>query len=142
MDYFALEPEAAGEFGENTELDTSVHPPKVLQLDVVLDEWLGDDLLWVYPAYLVSQQLADKLVASGLREFALRNVAVSILPEAEEWLDGRIVPTFLWWQVTGQAGVDDFGVTDKGHLVVSERGLAILKANGQLEECDVTVFEQ
>jgi hypothetical protein len=136
MGYFLLRPEAASELGDHTVLDTSVHPPRVERLHIELSDWLGDDILWSYPAYLVSEDLARKLAASGLGVFTLADAEVSLSPEAAELLGGTAVPDFRWWQVTGRAGVDDFGVTDKAQLVVSAGGLAVLREAGRLENCE------
>ena len=78
---------------------------------------------------------------SSNQQHQLKDAEVTLSPEAEEALDGRVLPRFLWWQVTGKAGIDDFGVTEKAALVVSERGLDVLKAGGRLDNCDILPYE-
>ena len=142
MEYYALRPEVAGDFGDHAVLDTRVHPPVVQHLHFEFADWFGDDLVCTFPVYLVSQRLAEKLASSGLRAFVLQEAEITLSPEAEEILEGQELPTFLWWQVTGQAGVDDFGLTDKAVLVVSERGLDVLRDGGRLEICEIMPYDE
>src|SRR3954454_10828086 len=59
--YFALEPEVAGQLGDTTMLDTSVHPPVIQRLEYRFDGWLGDDLLESFPCFVVTERLANEL---------------------------------------------------------------------------------
>lgn len=140
MRYFMLEPEVAGGLGEHAELDTSIYPPRVTHLHFQFEGWLGDDLLETFPIFLVSESLATKLAESRLGAFTFRDAEVTLSPEAEEMLAGRSLPAFRWWDVSGRAGVDDFGVTDKAELVVSDRALAVLR-EGRIDQCDVTEYQ-
>ena len=142
MKYYLLEPEVAGGFGDHVVLDTSVHPPLVRHLHYEFADWFGDDLVCTFPVFLVTEALAKRLTASGLPAFALKDVEITLSPEAEEILEGRALPRFVWWQVTGRPGVDDFGVTDKADLVVSDQGLAVLTGGSQLDNCDITPYER
>jgi hypothetical protein len=44
MEYYYVKPFVAGEFGKNTVLDNSVHPPIVHKLHYEIDVWIGDRL--------------------------------------------------------------------------------------------------
>lgn len=134
--FFRLEPEVAGELVEGTVLDASASPPRVEAVHFEITEWLGDDLVTSFPVFLVSEELATELVEAGLGAFRVRQAAVTVSDEAQELLEGRAVPTFRWLDVTGQAGVDDVGVTEQGELVVSEEVLELLQG-GTLENCEV-----
>jgi hypothetical protein len=140
-DYFTLEPESSPTWGENTEVDTSVHPPIVSRLHLEFIEWLGDDLLWTYPSYVVTENLAAKLAESGLSGFEFRPVEVTVDPhgiEDDETLD---LPEFRWLHITGTAGRDDVGVTDKGRIVVSETALTAFR-QGNLEYCEIEQYTE
>ncbi|MFC7625156.1 hypothetical protein [Microlunatus sp. GCM10028923] len=140
MDYFILEPEVAGGLGDNTIMDTSVHPPRVEQLHYEIDYgWLGDELLESYPCYIVTQNLASSLATSGLGRFELDEAEVSLTPEAQEEHEGKEIPRFQWLRVTGIAGQDDLGVTSKGQLVVSERALQVLQT-AAVDNCDIEPY--
>jgi hypothetical protein len=84
--YYTLEPEVAGGLGDGTVIDTTVHPPHVERLHYEFEDWLGDDLVESFPCFLVSKPLAARLTAAGLGTFQLKDVAVTMTPEAEELL--------------------------------------------------------
>ena len=69
----------------------------------------------------------------------MRRATITLSDEATEMLEGRELPTFHWLEVTGQAGVDDLGVTDQGQLVVSEQALDLMQG-GTLENCEIDRF--
>jgi hypothetical protein len=124
MQYFHISPEAPVEVGEHTVMDRSVHPPLVSRLHYVFVGWLGDAL--------------SKLGVTGAR-FA--NVAISTDYPFEERYPGRVLPPFLWLQVHGQAGVDDFGIAPVRQLMVSERALRTLAPHG-IEHAIIEPFDR
>lgn len=127
MEYFSVEPEVAGGLGSNTDLDTTVHPPRVRRLHYEFEDWLGDDLLETFPCFVVSQELADLIRASALDGVALAFLEVSVSAEGRELFDADRLPSFEWLQVTGEAGRHDVGVTENGRLVVSERAMRVIR---------------
>jgi len=137
--YFYIEPEVSGGFGENTVIDTSVHPPKVSRLHYQFDGWLGDDLLESFPCYIVSEYLAKEIEKSGLTGFRFKEVEVSKSEQFEELYPGKELPKFRWLKVIGDAGQDDFGVADDCRLVISEKALETLN-KGKIEEADLEQF--
>ncbi|HUN31840.1 MAG TPA: Imm10 family immunity protein [Trebonia sp.] len=55
------------------------------------------------------------------------------MSEADEFRDinpGGMLPDLVWIKVSGAPGVDDFGATARGELVVSEKILEVLVADG------------
>jgi len=121
-----VSPEVAGELGENTAIDSSVHPPRVSRLHHRFEGWLGDDLLEVFPCFLVSSELAQALRASGLVGFELDVVELSKSPEFEIMYPDRALPSFLWLKVIGTEG-DDFRLRADCRLEVSQRALELLR---------------
>jgi hypothetical protein len=138
--YFYLEPEVAGGFGEGSVLDTSVHPPKVVRLHYVFDDWLGDDLVESAPCFIITDRLRDKLQRSDATGYKLDQVAVS---KSELYEDlhpnGPPLPKFHWLKITGRAGLDDFGIASDRRLVVSELALRLLQSC-QLADCYIEDF--
>jgi hypothetical protein len=120
-------PEVAGELGEDTELDASVHPPRVFRLHHRFDGWSGDELLEVFPCFLVSARLGKALEEGRLVGFRLEEVAVSVSPEFRELFPGRPPPDFRWLQMTGDSPEADFRLTPDFRLEVSSRALEILR---------------
>jgi hypothetical protein len=60
---YSLDPQVAGELGEGSVLDTTVHPPVVTEVDYVLDQPEADELIQSFPVFLVSSGLADRFRA-------------------------------------------------------------------------------
>ena len=132
---YALEPEVAGGWGDNTVADTSVHPPVVQELEYQFDGWLGDELLESFPCFVVTKRLAGLLAEARLTGYCLAQVQVS---KSEEFVDVHPeteLPEFWWLQVTG-AESDDFSLNEEHRLVVSARTLGVLR-QGKLVACEV-----
>ncbi|CDX39985.1 hypothetical protein MPLSOD_40275 [Mesorhizobium sp. SOD10] len=61
MDHFYLEPEVSGGLGDDTVMDTGVHPPPVVaRLHYEFDGWLGDVIVTSFPAISSSRTLRQK----------------------------------------------------------------------------------
>jgi hypothetical protein len=138
MEYYIIEPEVAGGFGKNTLLDSKTHPPVVQKLHYELDGWLGDELLETFPCYIVTQQLRQKFENAGMTGTGYATVEVTPSEQFEEFYPGRLIPNFVWLQVNGSPGIDDFGISKDNRLVVSERVLKM----AVLKHCDVTDFSE
>jgi hypothetical protein len=137
MNYFLLEPEVAGELGDDTVMDASVHPPVVSRLQYVIQDWLGDELLESTPCFVVTEHLAGLIEAAGLSGHRFADADVVLGEDAEELAGESIdLPKWRWLQLTGRAEADDFGASANGSLVVSERALDVLR-QGALGNCDI-----
>ncbi|MBM3484740.1 MAG: hypothetical protein FJX66_15790 [Alphaproteobacteria bacterium] len=138
-DFWSVEPEVAGELGHGSVLDTSVHPPHVSKLEYRFIGWLGDELLETFPCYVVTERLGVALISACLAGFELDDVDVVVSDEFIEMYPGRSLPTFKWLKVTGQAGVDDFGLSHEHTLVVSDAALQQLRQH-TLSHCDIEEY--
>ena len=130
MDYFFLEPEVAGELGNGTVLDATVHPPLVSKLNYQFSGWLGDVLLESFPCFIISVDAADALQKSSCTGLSFSEVETSTTPEFSAMYPDRVLPKFRWLQVKGCAGSDDFGLASDHRLVVSRRALEKLRPFG------------
>jgi hypothetical protein len=130
MAFFYILPEVAGELGPHTVLDTSTHPPIVSKLHYAFHGWLGDAFLTSFPCYIVTTAAADALRAAGASGIQFGEVEVSTDYEYEELYPNRPLPPFVWLQVSGKPGKDDFGMARNHYLVLSERALQILSPLG------------
>jgi len=124
---WVLSPEVAGELGEGTTMDSSVHPPRVSRFHHRFEGWLGDDLLEAFPCFLVSSALAKTLEEARLVGFSLDAVEVSVSPEFQELFPERSLPEFRWLKITGGDRNADFWLTPDFRLEVSSRALEVLK---------------
>ena len=127
MHYFYIEPEVAGGEGPNSIMDRSVHPPVVRHLHYEFAGWLGDVLLEGFPAFIVTEEAKNKLMESHATGARYANVEITTTYPFDELYPGRQLPKFIWLQITGRAGRDDFGLAADLRLVLSERTLDILK---------------
>jgi hypothetical protein len=124
---WVLSPEVAGELGDNTIMNTSVHPPDVSHFHHRFEGRLGDELLEVFPCFLVSSALAKALEEARLVGFSLDDVEVSMSPEFQELYPGRTLPEFRWLKITGKDRNADFWLTPDFRLEVSSRALKVLR---------------
>ena len=142
MRYFFIEPEVAGSSeGDNSVMDRSVHPPVASRLHYVFAGWGGDVLLESFPAFIVTEDAMEKLMESGATagtRFADVEITTTY-PFRELYPDTKL-PKFVWLQVTGRAGQDDFGLVANKRLVISEHALDVLKGI-QLTDALIEPFE-
>ncbi|MEE4137858.1 hypothetical protein [Pseudomonas viridiflava] len=124
--YHYIEPEVAGELGNNTRIITSCHPPKVTKLEYKFNGWLGDDLLESFPCFIVSRKLADALSKKKLSGYYFTPMTTSKSEIFKELQPQTDLPEFQWLQVSGSAGRDDFGLAKNHLLVISDIALETL----------------
>ncbi|MER9356938.1 MULTISPECIES: hypothetical protein [unclassified Mesorhizobium] len=130
MRYFYLEPEVSGGPGDNSVMDTSVHPPIVTRLHYEFDGWLGDAMVTSFPCYLVTEGVERKILESRFSGVTFDKVEVTTSELFEEMQPDQKLPPFVWLKVSGKAGLDDFGIAKDYRLVVSESVLDVLKLLG------------
>lgn len=101
--YHALQSDVPDENGEHMQLDTSVHPPRIIHLHLALDNWDGDEIIESFPVYVVTDRLGKALSNAGLSSFTLRNAEIALAPEEQAVLDRHGIselPNFQWLDVT------------------------------------------
>ena len=130
MDFFFVEPEVAGGLGSRTKMDVGVHPPVIHSLHYELQGWLGDVLLESFPAFVLTQDVAQALVQAKLTGMDFSDVEITKGEQFDELYPGRAVPKFFWLKPRGTLAVDDFSCYPDGRLVVSGRALELLKTAG------------
>ena len=133
MRHYVLKPEVAGGAGPNTIfIDPGARPPSISKFNYEFDGWLGDPILETVCSYIVTRTLSDSIAAIHPTGVSFGTVEVSKSGEFEDLYPARDLPEFVWLQVTGTPGQDDFGyTTSNGHcIVVSERILDLLLASG------------
>jgi hypothetical protein len=130
MSFHIIEPEVAGGLGEGTVMSRATHPPVVTKLHYKFDGWLGDVLLETFPCFIITEETAKKLQALAATGAAYADVQVTKSEEFEDMYPNRVLPAFVWLQVTGKAGTDDFGLAEDFRLVVSDRVLELFKGSG------------
>ncbi len=140
MKYYRVEPEVAGGFGERTIIDRSSGKMVVRKLHYEFDGWLGDVLLESCPCFIVTETAKKTLQSAGLTGVRFDKVEVTASELFEQLYPNRRLPKFVWLQIIGKPGQDDFGMAKGLMLVVSERALEVLKGLG-ISNALVTPFE-
>jgi hypothetical protein len=130
MRYFYVDPEVAGGLGKNTVLDNSVHPPIVRKLHYQFDGWLGDILLESFPIFIITDNAIKELQSEGMAGLRSEDLETTVSQQFRELYPQRLLPRFVWLQVIGRPGHDDFGTDSSGRLVVSEAALQTLNRLG------------
>ncbi len=134
--YYQVEPEVAGGWGEGTDADTTCHPPKVKSLVFEFEGWLGDSIVTSFPCYLVTERLAQSISHAKLSGYELAECTITKSDTFKALYPNKELPNFLWLQVEGEAGVDDFGIGKDLRLVVSAAALSALKEHF-LNDCEI-----
>lgn len=140
MKFYKLDPEVAGGWGPNTDfVRTPGMPVVVRKLHYQFDGWLGDELLESSSCYIVTERLAESIRSRKFSGGELKTAEISLSDQFREIYPGRQLPKFVWLDIAGKAGIDDFGMDSDGRLVVSERAFLVLKST-QISNCEVSDF--
>lgn len=134
--YYELHPEVPGGFGRDTVVNRLVTPPRIEFVHLVLDGWLGDDLLTCYPCYFITDGLRAALSETNLTGYQLQSIKTECSTQFRDLYGSRPVPTLHRIVILGKARIDDFGLNDKEDLIVSDRTFKLMKANGRLNNCE------
>ena len=137
MDFYTLEPEVAGELGQETEMDRNAHPPIVHKLHFVFVSWLGDDLIECFPCFLASTRLKSRIEDRRLTGCIFEFPMISRDQQFDALYGDREIPEFYWLKVIGKDGQDsDFSTSSTNLLVVSERALEVLRSC-VIDHCEI-----
>jgi hypothetical protein len=128
MKFYSIEPAVDGSRGELTEFEPGLEGRRLESFHMVLDAWLGDDLVTHTPGFAVTRKLANRLAGTGLSGFELLDMYVSISVAGTESLrrNNTPIPDLVWLYLTGEPGVPDFAQDRDLLLVVSEAALTVL----------------
>ena len=140
MKYYVVEPEVAGGFGPHSIMNPEVRPPSITHFHYEFDVWLGDPLLEAVGCFIITEALKNEIEAMNATGVSFSSVEVSKSGQFEDLFPNCQLPHFVWLQVTGQPGKDDFGLSSNNCLVVSERVLTILKA-AKMSHADIAEYE-
>ena len=105
----------------------------------MLDFSRTDDLIESYPAYLVTERLANRLAHGGLAGFSLGPATVSLRPDPPEQTP---TPLARYLRLLPEPGAaePDVWINEELMLCVSDRMMAVL-SEFQLRLCDVTSLD-
>jgi hypothetical protein len=142
MKYYQIEPEVAEGLGEHTVIDRSSGKMVVRKLHYEFEGWGGDVLLESCPCFIATEDAKRKLQSAGLTGIRFDEVKVTTSEFFQERYPDQQLPKFVWLQVTGKPGQDDFGICQDPGLVVSERALEVLKGLGVSNAAPVKPYKE
>ncbi len=130
-EYYIVEPEVAGGWGDNTEFTRTLgQHDNVTKFHYEFQGWLGDALLTSTPCYIGTEMLAEAIKEKEFSGIIFDDVEVTKSELFNDIYPGRKLPKFLWFRIDGTPERDDFGITDTLDLVVSEHALEVLRQHG------------
>ncbi|UDL89509.1 hypothetical protein LGH82_31405 [Mesorhizobium sp. PAMC28654] len=141
MEYYEIKPLVAGELAEGTVMDTSVHPPIVSKLHFEFAGWLGDALVTSFPCFLVTEEAKRGLLSIGITGATFADAEVTTSEDFHEVQPDVELPPFVWLKVDGEAGQDDFGISQELNLVISERAFDVFDDLLGLSSADFWEFD-
>lgn len=148
MEMFRLEPEVAGEIGENSIISYERGMIKDVKfLNYEFTGWLGDELLTSHPCFIVSENIVEDILKSNLKGYKFEDVEISVSDEFKEIYPNKCIPNFkrlislekvvVCDEKIIQSSGDDFCLEDNVELVVSYKALEMLKRH-KIEYCEIT----
>jgi hypothetical protein len=125
MKRYFVEPEVAGELGEDTVLDSTRHPPVVSRLHYRLDALPTDCLIESFPCFVVTDEAMAAIRDARLSGAAFGPMRLTASPELLAENPSAELPAMHWLRVDG--GMDaDFSIGPDHRLVLSQRALDLL----------------
>ena len=137
---FHFRARSGGDFGPATTGDWSARPPRVEKFNYEFDTWPVDPLLEALNTFIVTDPLRERLMEAHASGIAFGDVELTKSGIFLDMNGDRPLPAFSWLKITGRAGIDDFGLSSSGHLIVSERMMNLLNTFG-LKYCDVSEYD-
>ena len=130
LNYVIVKPEVIVGMGENTTGSDIHNQNGIDSLHINLEDWLGDDLVEVFPCFLVTQSLFEELTKQQFSGFEIDYVEVT----KDDYFENNYqlekpLPTFYWLIINGKKGKDDFFIDENLNLNISLRVLNLLKRN-------------
>lgn len=127
MKYYYIRPEVPGGVGVNTTYDKSTIPWTLMHFHLIMEGWLGGDILKVSNAFMVTEGLEAELVSSelsGIKSFEM--VEIDSSDTFKKLYPNRKLPKLKRMVIDGELGEDDFVIKDHMKLLVSERVMETL----------------
>jgi hypothetical protein len=126
--YDVLQPEVVVGLGDNT-TGLDINDPAVIEkLHVNFEDWLGDDLIEVFPCYLVTEKLKTLLTQTDISGYEIKDVEVT----KDDYFSNNYqlslpLPKFYWLKINGIEGVSDLFINTEFKLSASHKFLQVLK---------------
>lgn len=121
MKYIKVDPEVIVGMGEHIVIDNSIYPPKVQNLHINVEDWMGDNIMENFPVYIITERLKKGLQATDFKGFKINNLELTIDEYFfENYQLKKEIPKFYWLLVIGKNNKDDLYIDDQNILNISE----------------------
>lgn len=141
MRFYKLEPEIAGEIGDNSIIQyENGKISKIKYLEFRFTDWLGDELISTHPCYIITENLKEEILLNKLRGIQFQNILISFSDEFFELNDSTVIPNFVQiicenkYEEKNDVIIQDFYVNEYKELIVSENALNVFQ-NHTLNNC-------
>lgn len=155
MNYYVIEPEVAGEIGDNTVYENNKASignneiPQICHLHFVFSGWMGDEILESTPCFLVSEKMKSKIIKNKLSGCVFQEIEMSYSDEFIELYPNRKIPNFyrlipvntLYVEKNRyhiQKDMSDFMISQKYYLILSEKAKDIITISCTIKNADFT----
>jgi hypothetical protein len=127
--YYLIEPEVAGGWGDEFEIDRATNVVTRVHYEVA--DWLGDCIVTTDPVYLVLRETGSRMSEAGFTGFTLDEALVTACDQHHILNPDGVLPDLVWLKVHGEPGVDDLGLTDNdADLIISQPVMDLFLADG------------
>jgi hypothetical protein len=128
MIFFEINPEVIVGLGDYTTFKKN-NPHEVEVLHIELEDWLGDDIMEIFPCFVITENLEMTLLKTKFTGYYTCFLSITLNEYFENnHASGKTLPTFKWLKVTGTPYFDDFGIDNKTKkMVISESVFDLLK---------------
>lgn len=136
MRYFELKPEVAGELGAKS-VFISRYPSAVCYMEYLFDRWPADDIVEAYPCFAVTAALKSAIEQQEYTGVQFKEAEAGRGPNYEFNSRGVALPVIYRLLPLGIAVLDDFSLSPKATLIVSESALDTIR-KFRTEDLDVS----
>ena len=136
---YSIDPQVAGELGDGTVLDSTVHPPSVSQVEFILDYPETDDIVQSFPVYLVTSQLAARIEQAEMVGIVLADAIVRPSEEYVAAFGDAPHRSYRWLQPVIVDAADAW-IDSSLQLCVSDRMMSVLEG-AVLSDCVATEID-
>lgn len=138
--YQAVQPEVVVGLGKRTEFLEKEPPFKtVATLHLLLEDWLGDDLMECYPCYIATEELKTNLENTEFTGFEFVHMIVTIDDNFKEnyQLD-KPLPNFYQMKIVGVEGRYDIFIGESNVLSIENQFLNYLQKTSTTNYLDIS----
>lgn len=131
MEYYWLEAEVAGGFGDGIDYRVDREPRVLPPMRYEFQGWHGGHIVTTTNTWIATRALSISLREQGASGIQFSgDVVVTKDPQWEEFEPDVELPEWEWITPNGVIGIDDLWINDRKYLAVSRRALDLIEQFG------------